>query len=103
MIQNMIFVTEEEANRYYVAPGHQVMLMNRDKPIFYVKSSDTFGMATMEQYSFTKIPNPQQQSPTSTVTREDFDAFKQEILSLLSSKSQPKEDAQHNESAKQEW
>lgn len=99
MIQNMIFVTEEEANRYYVAPGHQVMLMNRDKPIFYVKSSDTFGMATMEQYSFSKIPTAQQQSPTSTVTREDFDAFKQEILTLL---SQPKE-VSPNESAKQEW
>lgn len=98
MIQNMIFVTEEEANRYYVAPGHQVMLMNRDKPIFYVKSSDTFGMATMEQYSFTKIPQSSQ-SPTSAVTREDFDAFKQEILTLL---SQTKE-VSSNESAKQEW
>ncbi len=102
MIQNMIFVTEEEANRYYVAPGHQVMLMNRDKPIFYVKSSDTFGMATMEQYSFTKIPTAQPQSPTSAVTREDFDAFKQEVLSLLSAQSQSKE-VPSNESAKQEW
>lgn len=101
MIQNIIFVTEDEANRYYVAPGHQVMLMNRDKPIFYIKSSDSFGMTAIEQYSFTKI-QPQPSSSQQSVTREDFDAFKQEILSLLS-QNKTQEVTQNNESTKQEW
>lgn len=101
-LQNMIFVTDEEARNYFIPPNSKVLLMSKDKPEFYVKSSDSLGQYTFDTYTFEKVqPQPQPQQPA--VTQADFDAFKQDILALLTTaQSQPQEVKNNDESAQQQ-
>ena len=101
-LQNMIFVTDEEARNYFIPPNSKVLLMSKDKPEFYVKSSDSLGQYTFDTYTFQK----KQQQPA--VTQADFDAFKQDILALLThpastaiAQSQPQEVKNNDESTQQ--
>ena len=93
-VQNMIFVSDEEARNYYLPPNSKVLLMSKDKPVFYVKTTDAIGQPNIDTYSFKKEepqPTPTQQpapTPANVVTKEDLDAFKAEILTLLAPKSQ---------------
>ena len=89
---NMIFVTADEARNYYVPPNTKMLLMDKEKPQFYVKSSD----GQLDTYTFAKV------EPTPPVTKQDLDAFKQEILSLLNpNKEVPNNDA--NTQSTVEW
>ena len=89
-VQNMIFVSDEEARNYYLPPNSKVLLMSKDKPVFYVKTTDTIGQPNIDTYSFKKEePAPQPTTtPANVVTKEDLDAFKAEILTLLAPKAQ---------------
>lgn len=49
------FVTEEEAKGYIMFPNTKVMLVDRDKSIFYIKSADSIGKTTLEGYKYTKL------------------------------------------------
>lgn len=60
------FVTEDEAKAYIVLPNTKVMLMDRDKSIFYIKSADSLGKSTLEGYKYTKLEN----NPTEPVSHE---------------------------------
>lgn len=84
-MQNMIFVSDDEAQRYILPPNSKVLLMSKDNPIFYVKTTDTLGQATIDSYRFERINS----TTPNTVTQADFAKFKDEILALL---SRPKED-----------
>lgn len=86
-MQNMIFVSDDEAQRYILPPNSKVLLMSKDNPIFYVKTTDTLGQATIDSYRFERINS----TTPNTVTQADFAKFKDEILALL---SRPKEDPQ---------
>ena len=81
----MIFVSDDEAQRYILPPNSKVLLMSKDNPIFYVKTTDTLGQATIDSYRFERINS----TTPNTVTQADFAKFKDEILALL---SRPKED-----------
>ena len=83
----MIFVSDDEAQRYILPPNSKVLLMSKDNPIFYVKTTDTLGQATIDSYRFERINS----TTPNTVTQADFAKFKDEILALL---SRPKEDPQ---------
>lgn len=85
-VQNMIFVTEEEAARYILPPNSKVLLMSKDKPVFYVKTTDTLGQYTLDTYKFEKI-TPAQPSDPNVVTQADLAAFKEELLTLLTKQS----------------
>lgn len=96
-VQNMIFVSDEEARNYYLPPNSKVLLMSKDKPVFYVKTTDAIGQPNIDTYSFKKeepAPLPQQTAnaptpaPANVVTKEDLDAFKAELLTLLAPKAQ---------------
>lgn len=91
-VQNMIFVTEEEAARYILPPNSKVLLMSKDKPVFYVKTTDTLGQYTLDTYKFEKI-TPTPASDPNVVTQADLAAFKEELLALL---KQPTEESQAN-------
>lgn len=101
-LQNLIFVTEEEARSYFIPPNSKVLLMSKDKPEFYIKSTDSLGQYTFDIYTFQKKQQPQ------VVTQADFDAFKQDILALLThptpttTTTQPQQqEVTNNESAQQ--
>ena len=46
------FVTEDEARAYIVMPNAKVMLMDRDKSVFYIKSADSLGKSTLEGFKY---------------------------------------------------
>lgn len=100
-LQNLIFVTEDEARSYFIPPNSKVLLMSKDKPEFYIKSTDSLGQYTFDTYTFQKKQQPQ------VVTQADFDAFKQDILALLTHPTpttiaQPQQqEVTNNESAQQ--
>lgn len=76
----LIFVNEEDAQRYYVPPNTSTLLMDKDNPIFYIKTSDALGRTTMEKFTFTKVEPP---APPQYVTMEDFAQLNAKIDALL--------------------
>ena len=83
---NIIFANEEDARTYFLSPSSQALFMDPTSPIFYVKSTDSFGSPTFEKYSFQRIDeptppsSPQSETP---LTRADLDALKQEIITMI--------------------
>lgn len=90
-VQNMIFVTEEEAARYILPPNSKVLLMSKDKPVFYVKTTDTLGQYSLDTYRFEKIA-PAQPADPNVVTQADLAAFKEELIALLTAKNSSSEE-----------
>lgn len=86
-VQNMIFVSEEDARNYMIPPNSKVLLMSKDKPVFYVKTTDTLGQSTFDTYKFEKI-QPAPQIDPNVVTRADLEAFKSELIALLATTAQ---------------
>lgn len=76
----LIFVNEEDAQRYYVPPNTSTLLMDKDNPIFYIKTSDALGRTTMEKFTFTKVEPP---APPQYVTMEEFASLNAKIDALL--------------------
>lgn len=96
-LQNLIFVTEDDARSYFIPPNSKVLLMSKDKPEFYIKSTDSLGQYTFDTYTFQKKQQPQ------VVTQADFDAFKQDILALLTHPTPTtQQEVTNNESAQQQ-
>ena len=91
---NMVFVSEDEARSYYVPPNTKMLLMDKEKPQFYVKATDTLGQYIIDTYTFKKV------EPIQQITRDDLDAFKREILALLPTTTNatitPQEDTSQN-------
>lgn len=84
------------ANAWKMYPNTMDILMdNINEHIYYIKTSDNIGRTNLRAFSYNEIalddvpikdPNmPQMQMPQNIVTREDFDAFKAEILEVLKS------------------
>lgn len=83
------------ANAWKMYPNSMDTLMdNVNDNIFYIKTSDNIGKTNLRAFKYTEIslddipikdPNmPVMPSvPQNVVTREDFDAFKSEILAAL--------------------
>lgn len=102
---------EAGAKSYLVAPGATVLLMDSEKPRFYIKTTDTSGMPAMRTYEYTEITNqPPQTAVNQTeydhVTHEELENFRAEIreemrkLTEQQSKraaSKPKAEAENNE------
>ena len=87
--------TEEDANQYIVPSNTTVLLICRNAPYFFIKSSDSLGQYTTDRYEFKKAPRVQQTTvPDNLITVDQFNAFKDEIRALLA--TQPKEDTNNN-------
>lgn len=89
--------TEEDAHTYIVPSGTTVLLICRNAPYFFIKSSDSLGQYTLDRYEFKKAPyTPNPNIPDNIITKDQFEAFKDEIRSLLTAQSttaqNPKED-----------
>ena len=66
------FVTEDEAKAYIVLPNTKVMLMDRDKSIFYIKSADSLGKSTLEGYKYTKLENNSTEPVSHEIDTKEF-------------------------------
>ena len=86
----------EGALAYQIGPDSKVILMDTNRPVFYIKQSDSGGYSETEAYEFHKIPlMPEQSTATSTatstaqinpeeyVTKNEFNEFKQMIEELM--------------------
>lgn len=79
-VDNLIFVSEEEARAYILPPSSRMILMDKDQPRFFIKSTDQYGQSTLTPYVFT-TPTPASPQTIETpqpqyVTREEFETFK---------------------------
>lgn len=84
---NIIFANEADARTYFLSPSSQALFMDPTSPVFYVKSTDSFGSPTFEKYSFQRIEEPAPITNETPLTRADLESLRTEILSLI--KSQP--------------
>ena len=75
------FVTADEAKAYIVMPNTKVMLMDRDKSVFYIKSADSLGKSTLEGFKYSPIDEKSgeqvssQQTPFKSITEGDLEKF----------------------------
>lgn len=83
----------ESAQSYQVGPDSNVILMDSNRPVFYVKKSDSTGYSETKAFKFQEIPlfEPAQQAQVKEiktvnqeyVTKSDFEDFKKMIEDLV--------------------
>lgn len=90
--QSFVFInTEDEANHYIIPPSTTALLMCRNAPYFFIKTSDSLGQYTLDRYEFKKVsPRP---TSDNVVTTEQFNQFKEEIRAMLT----PQQEVKPNE------
>lgn len=75
---------EVGAQAYLIAPNSTVLLMDSDNPIFYIKTSDLSGKASIQAFKYEEIKQDKMEGQvapsTSYVTKEEFEEFKASIL-----------------------
>lgn len=71
------------AQAYIIAPNSALILMDSDNPIFYIKTSDSSGRASIQAFRYEEL-KPTQAQPVQDnqmyVTKEEFERFKASIL-----------------------
>lgn len=82
------FVTEDEAKAYIVMPNTKVMLMDRDKSVFYIKSADSLGKSTLEGFKYTKLSNNSNEDTNGSKMAENY--VKNEDLKVFATKDELK-------------
>lgn len=71
----------ESAKTYQIPYGGSVLLMDTEKPMFYVKSTNQTGQVSLKSYEFKEV---QIKEPTSDfVTKEQFDDLNAKLDRLL--------------------
>lgn len=82
----------ESAQAYQLGPDSQVILMDSNKPIFYMKKSDSSGYSETRAFEFHEIPlfsSTSSQSQTDVpsnsefITKNEFNEFKKMIEELV--------------------
>lgn len=66
------FVTEAEARAFIVMPNTKVMLMDRDKSVFYIKSADSLGKSTLEGFKYVKMEESLSQEEKAEFDPKEF-------------------------------
>ena len=79
-IEGVIFLTSDEAKAYIVPPNKRVMIMDRDKSIFYIKSADALGQSNTSAYRFEPLENAQPKIEIETTTTDVQDYVKKDDI-----------------------
>ena len=66
------FVTEDEAKGYILFPNTRVMLLDRDKSVFYIKTADSLGKSTIEGYKYAKLEDKSSNNISREIDTKDF-------------------------------
>lgn len=92
----IIFVQGETGAKAYQIPiNSTVLLMSSEANEFFIKSTDQAGFPTIKKYRFTEVTQTktteqeQQVKTQNFVTREEFEALKNEIKQLKEPKNEP--------------
>ena len=97
---------EAGAKSYMVAPNTTVQLWDSEAQTIYLKSADASGMPSMKVLDYTIRNNqlqPQPQTQTSYVTKDEFDMFKQEVQRMIGGKhNEPTVSANDKQQRKQQ-
>lgn len=76
--------SEEDAHAYIVPSSTTVLLICRNAPYFFIKTADSLGQYSLDRYEFKKAPiSPNSALPDNLITKDQFEAFKDEIRALL--------------------
>ena len=70
----------EQANSFPIPPNKSAILMDNTKSLFYVKETNPMGQSMIKVYEFKEVSQPQKPQ---YVTMQDFEAFKQDLISLI--------------------
>ena len=84
-VNNLLRVTgPESAKAYSLPPNSDVVLFDSENPIFYWKSTDDSGFATLRTFIFEeqKAVEPQQIDNSNFATKDDLDILKKNILDM---------------------
>ncbi len=88
----------ESARNYQVGPNSHVILMDSNRPVFYMKRSDDSGFSEIKAFEFHEVPldpepimshattstqSDHQASLDNYVTKSDFEDFKKTIEELV--------------------
>ena len=80
----------ESAQAFQIGPNSRVILMDTNRPVFYVKQSDDSGYSETKAYQFKEIPLAQReiiqtpaQDVSDFVTKDEFNEFKQLMEELV--------------------
>lgn len=66
---------EVGAKAFTIAPNTSVLLMDSENPIFYIKTSDIGGKATIRTYKYEEL-SPVQAQESDHILRKEFEQFK---------------------------
>ena len=70
----------ESAKAYIMQPNSSALLMDSERPRFYVKSSDASGFCTVKAFDFAEVKE-ETADTGEYVTKSEFDALKSKIES----------------------
>ena len=88
-VNNLIKVAGRPgAEAYFLPPNSSVVLMHNSEPIFYLKTTDDGGFATIREFSFVEVvqPNPSNmieahaEDVSDMVSRKEFEEFKKMMI-----------------------
>ena len=94
---------EASAKAYPVAPNTSVLLMDSEESVFYIKATDASGMPLpLRVFDYTErttqnAPKAVAPPQTDTVTREEFERLKEDVLRLTKGVRKPQANANKNE------
>lgn len=79
---------EAGAKSYLVGAGNTVILwdsekLNSEKPVIYIKTADNQGVPSMQAFELTPLNANAAQSNAEYITREEFDAIKEQVNELV--------------------
>lgn len=85
----LVRVESVEGAQMYPMPPNSVsppLFLGSDN-VFYIKTTDGGGAPTIKKYRFDEEPDPSEASvPQGSVTKEEFESFKEEIMEVLNGK-----------------
>ena len=85
------YASKEEIEGYILPPNSQMFAIDRDKPLFYIKSADSLARSTVEIFEFKKY-EPLKEVPSvvveNSVTKDDLKDLvtKQDLADVLTTK-----------------